>query len=81
MMGYDYGKCHVCGGRIEERLTDQSIRDGGDWVIIGSVPTGVCMSCGEQVLRWNVTERLETILKERENTTPASHIEVPVFAF
>ena len=80
-MSYDYGSCHVCNERIEERLTEQSIRDGDGWVLIRSVPTGVCTKCGEQVFRWQVTERLDQISSQRESTTPAECIEVPVFSF
>lgn len=80
-MNYDYGNCHVCSGRIEERSTEQSIRDGDDWVLIRSVPTGVCSKCGEQVFRWQVTERLEEITRRRKNTMPAECIEVPIFPF
>ncbi len=80
-MNHDYGKCHVCGGRIEECLTEQSIRDGDGWVLIRSVPTGVCTKCGEQVFRWQVTERLEEITSRRNEATPAECIEVPIFPF
>ncbi len=80
-MSYDYGNCHICGGCIEERLTEQSIRDGDDWVLIRSVPTGVCSKCGEHVFRWQVTERLEEITSRRKEATPSECIEVPIFAF
>ncbi|MDM8004608.1 MAG: YgiT-type zinc finger protein [Phycisphaerae bacterium] len=81
MMDYDYGKCHVCGGRMEERLTNQSFEEAGEWVLIRSVPTGVCIRCGEQIFRANVLERLEQIRQERKLREPEVHIEVPVFAF
>jgi YgiT-type zinc finger domain-containing protein len=80
-MSYDYGRCHVCGGAIEERLTDQSVRDADEWLVIRDVPTGVCTKCGEQVFRWHVTERLEEITRQRKSTIPTQSIEVPVFAF
>ena len=80
-MSYKYGSCHVCCGCIEERLTEQSIGEGDDWVVVRSVPTGVCTKCGEQVFRWEVTERLEEITTQRNTATPAESIEVPVFPF
>jgi len=80
-MSYDYGKCHACGERMEERLTDQSLQDEGEWVLIRSVPTGVCTRCGEQVFQGQVLERLEQILQERKLRRPEVRIEVPVFAF
>ncbi len=80
-MSYDYGNCHVCGECVEERLTEQSIRDGGDWVLIRSVPTGVCTKCSEQIFRWEVSERLEQITRRRKDSTPAECINVPIFPF
>jgi YgiT-type zinc finger domain-containing protein len=81
MMNHDYGHCHACGGRVEERLTEQSVRDGEAWVLIRAVPTGVCTRCGEQIFRLSVAERLEQITRQRERTAPSTCIEVPVYAF
>ena len=80
-MSYDYGKCHLCGEQMEERLTDQSMHERDEWVLIQSVPTGVCTRCGEQVFRSQVLERLEEILLHRKHKVPDVRIEVPVFAF
>jgi len=80
-MSYDYGKCHLCGGHMEERLTDQSVQEQGEWVLIRSVPTGVCTKCGEQVFCSQVLRRLEEILSQSKQRKPEVHIEVPVFAF
>ncbi len=80
-MSYNYDKCHVCGGVMEEKVTEQTLHDGQEWVLVRSVPTGVCTKCGEQVFRWQVTERLEEILKERTSTTPDVKIEMQVYAF
>jgi YgiT-type zinc finger domain-containing protein len=80
-MSYDYGTCHVCGGQLGEELTEQSINQSGEWVLIRAVPTGICQKCGEQVFRWEVTQRLEDLLRERNAKAPESRIEVPVYAF
>ena len=80
-MSYDYGICHVCGSRVEEQLSEQTVRAGQEWILIESVPTGVCTKCGEQVLRWEVISRLEEILRQRNDKTPDSCIQVPVFAY
>ena len=58
-----------------------SVRAGQEWILIESVPTGVCTKCGEQVLRWEVISRLEEILRQRNDKTPDSCIQVPVFAY
>jgi YgiT-type zinc finger domain-containing protein len=81
MKSYQYGNCHVCGATVEERLTEQSVREGNEWILIRDVPTGVCTRCGEQILRFQVSSRLEEILEHRGKHTPASRIEVPVFAY
>ena len=80
-MSYDYGSCHVCGGRVEEQLTEQTVHAGQEWVLIRSVPTGVCTKCGEQIFRWQVSAKLEEILKQRNSTSPDHCIQVPVYAF
>lgn len=81
MTAYDYGKCHVCGAPVEERLTEQTIHADQDWILVRSVPTGVCTRCGEQILRWHVAARLEEIIRDRSTKKPDQRIEVPVFAF
>ena len=80
-MDHDYGKCHVCGSLIVEQRLDQTVRDGGDWLLIRGVPTGVCTKCGEYVLRWQVLQRLEDLTNQRKGAVPAERIEMPVFAF
>lgn len=80
-MSHDYGKCHACGAPMEERLTDHSLRERGEWVVVRSVPTGVCTRCGEQVFSARVLKRLEQILEDRKSRVPEVCIEVPVFAY
>jgi len=31
MSAHDYGNCHACGGKVEEKLTDQSLQRSGEW--------------------------------------------------
>ena len=80
-MSYDYGHCQACGGTIEEKPVDHTVQAGGEWVLIRAVPTGVCTQCGEQILRWQVTSRLDEIVRHREDRKPEQCIQVPVFAF
>ena len=80
-MEYDYGRCHQCGGLMEERGTEQSVQEGDEWILIRNVPTGVCTRCGEQTFRWDVMERLDEIVRQRRQNTPAARLELPVFAF
>jgi YgiT-type zinc finger domain-containing protein len=80
-MGEDYGKCHVCGSVMAERMTDHGVHEADQWLVIRNVPTGVCTRCGEKILRWQVVQGLEELVKRRNETRPASRIEVPVFVF
>jgi len=80
-MSYDYGTCHVCGGKVAEKLTDQMVQEAVGWVLIRSVPTGVCTKCGEKVLQGQVIAKLEQILEVRNSRTPDQCIQIPVFAF
>ncbi len=80
-MEYDYGHCHACGGRVEERLVEHGVQAGDGWLVIRSVPTGVCIRCGEKILRWDVAERLEAIVNRRSEREPADHIDVPIFSY
>jgi len=80
-MNHKYGACHACGGEVEERLAEHSVHEGTDWVVIRSVPTGVCIQCGERVFRWQVMERIEEIVLHRRQRTPDTRIDVPVFGF
>jgi len=80
-MDYDCGQCHVCGGQIQERLTEQSICEDGDRLLVRSVPAGVCTRCGEQVLRTQVSEQPEQIVRGRKAARALESLLVPVFAF
>ena len=81
MSGYDYGRCHICGAPVEERLRDHSIQADNEWLLIRSVPTGVCTKCGEQTFRLEVAQRIEEILNKRAQEAPTGRIEVPVFSY
>jgi len=40
-------------------------QEAENWILIQSVPTGVCTKCGEQVLRGQVVAKSEQIQRER----------------
>lgn len=60
---YDYGKCHDCGARMEERLEDQPYRVQGHWILVRNVPAGVCVQCGAGVLRAPIAKKVEKLLR------------------
>ena len=38
---YDYGECHVCGGRLEGARTKQEFWNKGKLIVVEDVPAGV----------------------------------------
>jgi len=44
---YDYGECHVCGGKMSEQIVKQEFWLKDQLVVIDELPAGVCEQCGE----------------------------------
>jgi YgiT-type zinc finger domain-containing protein len=65
---YEYGTCHVCGGPMKESRVEQAYRAKDRWVVINSVPLGVCTACGARVARSDVTKRIEELIKSGRGT-------------
>lgn len=63
---HDYGNCHICGGKVEEKLVSKDIWQDEELVIIKSVPTGVCTKCGEKIFTSRVAKKLEKIITRRK---------------
>ncbi len=78
---YDYGKCHVCGERMEERRIKQDFWLRGSLVVIEGVPAGVCPQCGERVVRAEVGLQLAALLKGSDRLRRARKMRVPVLRF
>ncbi|MDQ3686139.1 MAG: type II toxin-antitoxin system MqsA family antitoxin, partial [Acidobacteriota bacterium] len=60
---YDYGKCHICGERMEEKKIKQDFWLKGSLIVIEDVPAGVCPQCGEKVVKAEVGRRLANLLE------------------
>ncbi len=78
---YDYGKCHVCGERMEERLIKQDFWLKSSLVVIEGVPAGVCPQCGEKVVRADVGRQLATLVGNFKRARRAKTITVPVLRY
>jgi YgiT-type zinc finger domain-containing protein len=78
---YDYGKCHVCGGSVTERLIKQEFWVKGRLLVIEGVPTGVCTRCGEKVVRADVGQQLARLVEHSSSLRKARTLTVPVFRF
>jgi YgiT-type zinc finger domain-containing protein len=78
---YNYGECHVCGGRMVERVVKQHFWVKGKLVVIEGVPTGLCRQCGEKVVKADVGKRIAGLLEDSKLRRKARTISVPVIRF
>jgi YgiT-type zinc finger domain-containing protein len=79
--GYNYGECHVCGERMEERRVKQDFWLKEQLVVVEDVPAGVCPRCGEKVVRAEIGLQLADLLKGTDGLRQAQTIRVPVIRF
>lgn len=78
---YNYGECHVCGERMEERRVKQDFWLREQLVVVEGVPAGVCPRCGEKVVRAEIGQQLAALLKGSARLRQAETIRVPVIRF
>ena len=78
---YDYGKCHVCGERMEERRIMQDFWLKGSLIVIEGVPAGVCPQCGEKIVRAEVGRQLAALVSNIRHRRKAKTITVPVLHY
>ena len=74
-----YNDCFFCGGAVEERLITREYRWKDHLFIVENVPVGVCIQCGEKVIKPEVAKAVDQILQEKRN--PAKIIQVPVYEY
>ncbi len=79
--GYDYGECHVCGERMEERHIKQDFWVKEKLIVIENVPAGVCPQCGEKVVRAEVGRQLAALLGDSARLRHTQTMRVPVIRF
>jgi HTH-type transcriptional regulator / antitoxin MqsA len=80
-MGYNYGECHVCGERMEERRIKQDFWVKEKLVVVEGVPAGVCPRCGEKVVRAEVGRQLAALLGNPDRLRRTQTMSVPVIRF
>ena len=78
---YDYGECHVCGGRMQERRVKQEFWIKGKLVVIEGVPAGVCPQCGEKVVKADVGRSIAALVGDSKRLRKARTMSVPVIKF
>ncbi|MDE3017633.1 MAG: YgiT-type zinc finger protein [Nitrospirota bacterium] len=78
---YDYGDCHVCGERLQEKRIDQEFWIKGKLLVIEKVPAGVCPQCGERVVKAEIGGYLASLLGKSNGLRKVRHMTVPVLRF
>lgn len=78
---YDYGKCHVCGERMQEKLISQDFWLKGKLVVIESVPAGVCPQCGEKVVKADVGREVASLIQNHKRQPKRRTLTVPVLRY
>lgn len=78
---YDYGKCHVCGERMEEKRVKQELWIKNRLVVIEGVPAGVCPQCGEKVVKADVGQGIAALIQDSGLLRKARTMSVPVIRF
>jgi YgiT-type zinc finger domain-containing protein len=78
---YNYGKCHVCGEKMIEKHIKQDFWLRGRLVVIEDVPAGVCVQCGEKVVRAAVGQQIATLVEDSPRIRRARTLSVPVLRF
>ncbi len=79
--GYNYGACHVCGERMEERLIKQDFWIKEKLLVVEGVPAGVCPRCGEKVVMAEVGRQLAALLGDADRLSRTQTMSVPVIRF
>ena len=74
-----YSECFYCGGAVEEQLMPRELRWQGVLFIFENVPMGVCIQCGEKVLKPEVAKAIDRVLLEKKK--PNRTIQVPVYRY
>ncbi|MGH7167546.1 MAG: type II toxin-antitoxin system MqsA family antitoxin [Nitrospiraceae bacterium] len=78
---YDYGKCHVCGGKMEPKHIRQDFWIKGKLIVVEKVPAGVCAQCGEKIVRAEVGRKLAQVVTNRRGFKKSRRMNVPIIRF
>ena len=78
-MTNEYSDCYYCGGVVKEKLMPRELRWKGQLFIFEGVPVGVCVQCGEKVLKPEVTKTIDAVLHQKKK--PTRTMQVPVYDY
>jgi len=75
----EYNDCYYCGGLVKEVNASREIWWKGTLYIFEKVPVGICLQCGEKVLKPEVAKDIDSVLKQK--TKPHRMIQVLVYEY
>lgn len=78
---YDYGECHICGGRMQEQRVKQEFWIKGKLVVVEGVPAGVCPQCGEKVVKADVGRTIAVLVSSSKRLRKGRTMSVPVIRY
>ena len=78
---YNYGECEICDAPLEEQYIKQDFWVRGELIVIDHILAGVCPRCGEKVVKAEVGQRVDKLLKNTARIAMAPRLSVPIIAF
>jgi len=78
---YEYGECHTCGARMQEKRVKQHLWVKGKLIVIEGVPAGVCPQCGKKVVKADVGMSVARLIEGSKRLRKVRRISVPVIKF
>jgi YgiT-type zinc finger domain-containing protein len=78
---YEYGHCHICGGKMREKQIKQEFWIKGKLIVIEDVPAGVCSLCGEKVVKAEVGRQIAALIEDSKRRRKTRTMSVPVVRF
>jgi YgiT-type zinc finger domain-containing protein len=78
---YNYGLCHVCGERMQQKMISQDFWIKGKLIVIEDVPAGVCPQCGEKVVKADIGREIAALIADPDRLRKARTMSVPVIHF
>ncbi len=78
---YDYGRCHICEGKVEPKRVALDIRVKDRLLVVDQVPVGQCTRCGEKIVRSEVGRQLAALVAAAKRARKKKTLAVPVIAY
>ncbi len=75
----EYSDCYYCKGIVKEQNISREIWWKGSLYIFENVPVGICVQCGEKVIKPKAAKYMDLLL--RKQTEPRKTIQVPVYEY